>query len=337
MTVQTTAPRADILTSARLKITLLYLVMGGAIFVVGGYLVYDRIVAVIVSALASLRNLAATHATGSSTAIASIIESEIRQMNLEVGAWILVAIIVAAWLLATLTLEPVKAALEREQHFMANISHELRTPLSIMKTNAEVALMDSELTDEELAETVKSNLEEIDRLTNIIRFLLTFSSLENRLTNIQLEPVNLNKAFTKAAKLAKGKAAEKNIRLSVEPGKGELAVAGNLALLEELAQNLLGNAIAYTPAGGWIRARTIRENGNVVLSVADSGVGIPPKDIANVFEPFYRGTNTAYDKSGRSAGLGLTIVREIAGAHHAIINVESKLGKGTKIDVKFPK
>ena len=335
MAFQIATQRTDVLASARLKITLLYLAMGGAIFVVGGYLVYDRLVAVIVDALTSLRNLATAHAMGASASITTIIESEIRRMNIEVGIWTVVAIFVAAWILATLTLEPVKAALEREQQFMANTSHELRTPLSIMKTNAEVALRDQNLTDQELAETVKSNLEEIDRLSNIIRFLLTFSSLENRLANLQLETISLDKVIAKTGKSAREKAEEKNVRWSVETEGREFKVSGNTALLEEMAQHLFQNAIVYTPTGGSIRVRIAREKGAVALSVADSGVGIPPNDQAHIFEPFYRGRNTVYDKSGRSAGLGLTIVKEIAAAHHATISMESRLNKGTRIEVRF--
>jgi signal transduction histidine kinase len=113
---------------------------------------------------------------------------------------------------------------------------------------------------------------------------------------------------------------------------------GNATTLGELLVNLLKNALAYTPTGGSVTIAARQKRGQAILSISDTGIGIPAKDIPNIFEPFYRGENAYSERSKkRGSGIGLAIVKEIAELHGARVSVESELGKGTTFFIRFAK
>jgi signal transduction histidine kinase len=269
------------------------------------------------------------------TLITQNIDSQLRQMDLAIGFWLVAVMVFSAYLLAGITLRPVKRAMERQKRFMINISHELRTPLSVMKTTTESTLLGGNtLTRDELIRTKQSDLQEIDRMTNIIEFLLNFSNLENRMSRLAFADVDLSEAVKRAIDLVSARARAKNINivLASEPA----SVSGNATAIEEVALNLIKNAIAYTPPGGTVRVTVERRYGAPMLCVEDNGVGIPEKDLPNIFEAFYRGENAAREGSDNSSGLGLAIVREVVLLHDAKLSVKSELGKGTAITIRFP-
>jgi two-component system sensor histidine kinase TctE len=130
-------------------------------------------------------------------------------------------------------------------------------------------------------------------------------------------------------------AVKKDIDLSLD-AEVEVEVAGNALLLHELLANLLDNAIRYTPAGGRLALRVTREaDGAALLEVEDSGIGIPATERERVFAPFYRAPG-AQQVNGTGAGLGLTIVRDIAVLHGACITLDDSPHGGLKVRVRFP-
>lgn len=328
----------DLLTKARLKITILYFLLGIIIIAVAGYFIYSDITAIIANILQIVEALfrgqiAANMATST---ITQSINAQIKQMDIAIGMWLIIAMVLSAYLLAGITLRPVKRAMERQKRFMGNISHELRTPVSVMKTNMEATLLGGDqLTREELAAAVAGNLEELDRMTEIIEFLLDFSNIENRLDRLAFVDVDMARTAKRVVGIMERFAKEKNITLTlISPEAATLS--GNATAIEEMVTNLVKNAITYTPRGGSVTLTVAKKFGSVTLLVEDTGVGISPKDVANIFEAFYRGDNMAIGEKQGSVGLGLAIVQEIAAFHGATISVVSEVGKGTTMSVYFP-
>jgi signal transduction histidine kinase len=332
----------DLTTRARLKITFLYFILGIVIIAVAGYFIYSDLTAIVRSILSLVGELLngtiPAGQGGAATVIAQTINAEIQQMDIAIGVWLIIAMVLSAYLLAGITLRPVRRAMERQKRFMANISHELRTPITVMRANAEATLLaDGTPTREELTDTVKNNLEELDRMAKIIEFLFNFSNIENRLAKLALENVDIVEQARKAVGLMRRFADEKNIAIALS-GVPAATVTGNATAIEEMVLNLVKNAITYTPAGGAVEILIIKKNfGATTLSVRDAGIGIPPKDIPNIFEAFYRGDGVvSIKRDSGSVGLGLAIVKEIATFHGAAVGVESEVGKGTTISVRFP-
>lgn len=261
--------------------------------------------------------------------------------DLESAESLMQAIAVALTVLLTFTatywiLKPIQRNMENQRRFIADASHELRTPLSIIKTSSELALMDKDkITKGEALETIKSSLDEIDRMSDIIKNLLSMSRINQRTTDIIFAKVDLSRVITDAVKMMKGTANEKNVKISVSK-IDQSYIWGNQTALHGMAVNLLKNAIFYTQSGGQVDVEIRnRYPKNIELSFADTGMGIAPKDLPYIFEPFYRGNKSKPDFSSGS-GLGLTIVKEVVGRHGGSIYVKSAPNKGTQVKVRFP-
>lgn len=246
-----------------------------------------------------------------------------------------VALFTLSFLIATITLRPLKKAFRSQQNFIASASHELRTPLAVMRTTSEVALMNSELGEQEMIKTIRGNLNEIKRITDTLYVLLNFANY-SRAEPLRFMPVNLYDAVSRAVELIRPIADAQKVQL-VFSGRNYPTVKGNAVALEELAINLLKNAVAYTPKGGVVEV-TIHEEGanRILFTVKDTGIGIPENDLPYIFDPFFRGNNSVTARrENPGTGLGLAIVREIANLHQAKLEVKSELGLGTAFFVRF--
>lgn len=237
------------------------------------------------------------------------------------------------YIIGRITLSPARNALESQKQFIGNIAHELRTPLSVIKTNTEVALLDDQV-EGELKDTMMSNIEELDRISEIINNLLSLSALVKP-ERIEFAAVDLSAIATdvvqKFSQLAKR--GEHQVTLRKSP---DAQVWGNATALQQIIGNLLKNAITYTPRGGHIRL-TVEPapNGYVEVIVQDSGMGIARKDLFRIFEPFYR-ADPSRTKGAGGSGLGLAIVSELVKMHQGRITIRSALGRGTTVAVVFP-
>ena len=247
----------------------------------------------------------------------------------------LITFIAIAYFLSEITLRPAKRAHTEQRRFIANVSHELRTPLSVLKTSSEVALLRGKsLTRDEAIEVLKSNIEEVDRMSKIIQFFLNFSTAQNKIDRVQMSAVNLSQIASKAVNILQKLAGERGIELRLVD-KGATVVYGNVTALEEMLLNIIKNSITYTPKDGVVEVTIKHTFDEVLLSVRDTGLGIPPEDVPHIFEPFFKASNTIAKKEG--VGLGLAIVREIAHMHRAQVDVKSRLGRGTTFFVHFKK
>lgn len=224
-------------------------------------------------------------------------------------------------------------ALSAQRRFTADAAHELRTPLAALKL--QVGLATRAHDDAQRAGALAELEAGVDRAAHLVDQLLTMARLEPESPERRSEPVDLA-ALARDAIVARAPlAGDKRIDLG-HTGAASAAVTGDPAMLSMLLGNLLDNALRYTPAEGRVDVATEVRDGGVVLSVIDTGPGIPPAERERVFERFYRGTaQSAGPQTG--SGLGLSIVRRIAAAHGATVSLdEGPDGRGLAVHVRFP-
>jgi two-component system sensor histidine kinase TctE len=225
-----------------------------------------------------------------------------------------------------------KAMLAGQRRFIADASHQLRTPLTVLKTQTELALRETD--PREMREIVESIYRTTDATVHLANRLLTLARAEHRMAEGGLEPLSLLEAARQVGLELAQNAVAKGIDLSLEPSD-EVKVNGHPLLLHEMIANLVENAIRYTPAGGTVMLR-VRGGAQPVLEIEDSGPGIAPEERERVFAPFYR-SPSAHAVHADGSGLGLTIVREIAAFHGAAVTLSERAqGGGLKVDVSFP-
>ncbi|MFI5367909.1 MAG: sensor histidine kinase [Spirochaetia bacterium] len=238
--------------------------------------------------------------------------------------------------LAARTLRPIKKAVESEQRFYANAAHDLRTPLAVMRAEAEVFLRTPAPRLEEARRTLASSLEEITRMSKMVEQMLSLARgdgarPDGRAVFRQLDLAALARSTT--AKMAL-RARQRGVRLSAEaPVQSE--IHGDPPAIERALYNVLENAITYTPSGGSVTVRVQRHGAHVVVSVEDTGIGIPAEDLPHITEPFFRG-DQARGTHAAGAGLGLTIAQAAISDHRGTLQAASRPGHGTTISLRFP-
>ncbi|MBL0224219.1 MAG: HAMP domain-containing protein [Geobacteraceae bacterium] len=223
-----------------------------------------------------------------------------------------------------------KKAENMRRDFVANVSHELRTPVTIIKGYAET-LLDGTLESDPVraARFVEIISSHSERLTNLINDILTLSSLETKEAILELSPIDVSGTIAKACMLLQERAVQKNIAIVNESIGGSLPrVMADQGRLEQVVVNLLENAIKYTSDGGTVRLFTEDEDTFIRVSVADTGIGIPFKDLPRIFERFYR-VDEARTREQGGTGLGLAIVKHIVQLHGGNVSVTSDPGKGS--------
>lgn len=241
------------------------------------------------------------------------------------------------FLVAKFALRPARNSLQFQKRFIGNVAHEIRTPLAIMKTNTEVALMDPGL-DKGMREMLEGTIAELDRASETINNLLSF---DNLMRPTRINPVVIDVAALAEAVLERHRAfaRSRGIKLTLEKGSSP-RIYGKPAAVDQIITNLVKNAINYTPkdSGGSV---TVSINTNlkdeVVVSVADTGIGINERDLYHIFEPFYRAdTSRARGIGTGASGLGLAIVNELVRLHKGSITIRSAVGHGTTFKITFP-
>jgi two-component system phosphate regulon sensor histidine kinase PhoR len=223
-----------------------------------------------------------------------------------------------------------KKAEKIRRDFVANVSHELRTPVTIIKGYAETlldgALQSDPVRSVRFVEIISSHA---DRLANLVNDILKLSSLESKEALLVLNPLDLPGTVDKACMLLQERAMQKNITIVNETtGTTVPRVMADQGRLEQVIVNLLENAIKYTPDGGTVRLFSADDGDHVKVSVADTGIGIPLKDLPRIFERFYR-VDEARTREQGGTGLGLAIVKHIVQLQGGTVSVTSEPGKGS--------
>lgn len=227
--------------------------------------------------------------------------------------------------------------LERiRRDFVANVSHELRTPLTSIKGYAETLLDGFVAADQKTRQFLQIILKHANRLSSIINDLLSLSKIESREESIPKKETDLGEVIDTSIQLVQKLAAEKGIRVIVEPLPASTLIMADRDLLGQAVVNLLDNAIKYTPSKGKVTVSFENLEKEIRLHISDTGVGIPEKDLYRIFERFYRVDKDRSRELG-GTGLGLSIVKHIILAHGGKMWVESELGKGSIFHFSLPK
>lgn len=223
---------------------------------------------------------------------------------------------------------------KQRKDFVANVSHELRTPLSSIKLLAESLLTQKEQDISYYKEFLKDIDSEIDRLSNIINDLLLLVDLDKEKLKLNISPVYINFLLENIIKRFKPLANKKSIDLQLKLcEKIQMRIDGEK--MQQAIINIIHNAIKYTPEGGRVRVSLYSQNKQVKIKVEDNGIGIPKESLSNIFDRFYR-VDKARSRATGGTGLGLSIASQIVSLHGGSIEVESKLGEGSKFYIVLP-
>ena len=224
-----------------------------------------------------------------------------------------------------------------KSQYVLTVSHDLRSSLATIQSCLSVVLNDLTGTIPGKArEMIARAAQRADSLIRFVRDLLNLSRIR-AMEELEKEAVHLDSAIQKVLAQWQMQSTEKSLDIETKILKN-LAILGNQEAFEEMISNLIANAIRYTPRNGKIRITGTRseEDSYVSLAISDTGIGIHPEDIPQIYNDFYRAKNAAIlEKNG--TGLGLSIVKQIVEAHQGNIWVESELGKGSTFTIKLPK
>jgi len=226
--------------------------------------------------------------------------------------------------------------LERvRQDFVANVSHEFRTPLTAIQGFAETLLggaLEDPANRRRFVEIIRDHAARLARLTED---LLELSRIEAGELKLEFQPVSARQLVESCAETVGMKAAAKQLALNLVVPAGLPAMRGDANRLQQVLQNLLDNAVQYTPSGGRIEVSAAGAGGQIVITVADTGIGIPQAEQSRIFERFYR-VDAARSREAGGTGLGLSIARHIVEAHGGRIWVESAVGEGSRFHFSIP-
>ena len=221
------------------------------------------------------------------------------------------------------------------RELIANVSHDLRTPLAIVKGYVETLLIKEEnTTKEERTKYLKTSMSSLDRLEKLIAQLFEYSKLEAKQIEPQKEPFFISELVQDVVAKYQILATEKNIEIQMKANTPVPLVFADVGLVEQVIQNLMDNALQFTPVGGKIWIKLTPNTENVEITVRDTGPGIPENEQSHIFDRYRRASRTGNKSKG--AGLGLAIVKKILELHDTSIRVSSKLNEGTSFIFQLP-
>ena len=220
------------------------------------------------------------------------------------------------------------------RQLLADVSHELLTPLTAIRGYAEtLALPQFVPESKEGQRAVKVIQEEGERIERLVRDLLDLARFEAGGISMADENVDVDEIFERVSERHAKAAEEKGVAIVIEP-HDDIRLIGDPHRLEQAIQNLAANALRHTPPGGSVRLRASRQNGRVVLTVSDSGMGIPQQHLPHVFDRFYKADQSRAQTGG--SGLGLSIVKAIVERHGGSVSARSTQGVETVFEIVLP-
>ena len=229
-----------------------------------------------------------------------------------------------------LMLDRLSESFATQRQFSGNAAHELRTPLAIMQTKLELFAAEHKNMEGDTAELVRSQAEQLDRLSKLVHTLLEMSNLSSapRSDRIELAPL-VEEIITDLTTLASQN------DITMEQDCDNVVITGSDALIYRLVFNLIENAVKYNRRGGSVSVSVHKENSDVVVRVSDTGCGIPEEYRESIFQPFFRVDKSRSRQMG-GVGLGLALVHEIAVLHGGSVRAEPGNKVGTVFIVTLP-
>ena len=229
-----------------------------------------------------------------------------------------------------LMLDRLSESFATQRQFSGNAAHELRTPLAIMQTKLELFAAEHKNMEGDTAELVRSQAEQLDRLSKLVHTLLEMSNLSSapRSDRIELAPL-VDEIITDLAPLASQN------DITMEQDCDNVVITGSDALIYRLVFNLIENTVKYNRQGGSVSVSVHKENNNAIVCVSDTGCGIPEECRESIFQPFFRVDKSRSRQMG-GVGLGLALVHEIAVLHGGSVRAEPGNKSGTVFIVTLP-
>jgi signal transduction histidine kinase len=234
-------------------------------------------------------------------------------------------------------LDRIAAYLGEKRDLLANAAHELRTPLAAIRSSVEVALA-SERSNEEYQELLVEIIDQGESLETLVNQLLVISESEAEQLRLDREPIAFDETVCRSAEMFAGVAESRNIEMKTRIS-APVRIRGNGHLLKQLVNNLIDNAIKYTPPGGRVAIELSQDDAShtAQLSVVDTGIGISETDIPKVFDRFFRADKSRTRLTETvGTGLGLSIGQAVALAHQGRIQCESQVDCGSRFTVELP-
>jgi len=233
-------------------------------------------------------------------------------------------------------LEELKSNDAKRRELVANVSHDLRTPLTSLQGYLETLLLKEDtITAEERRKYLEIVTSHSQRLGQLVTELFELAKLDSVETLLNVEAFSFGELIQDVAQKYQLTANRKNINLNTEFGQEMPLVYGDIGLIQRVLENLIDNAIRYTPSGGTITLALNNNQDNIIIKVIDTGCGIPEDEIPHIFNRFYRSKSNSNEKSYNS-GLGLAIAQRILNLHGSKISANSHINEGTTFSFQLP-
>jgi len=224
---------------------------------------------------------------------------------------------------------------EMQKEFVANVSHELRTPLTTIKSYAET-LLDGAVDEKEIAVSFLDVINhEADRMTALVQDLLELSRLDNKQTKFKMQNISLSHIVEGSVDKYQIHAKKKKQKMIYEGTASDYKIVGDAGRIEQVIKNIISNAVKYSYEEATISIQVTEKNRFIMVTIQDTGMGIPEDDLARIFDRFYR-VDKARSRAMGGTGLGLAIAKEIMEYHGGHIKVNSEIGVGTSFYLYFP-
>lgn len=229
-------------------------------------------------------------------------------------------------------LDRIESVIEREKSFTSYASHEFRTPLAVLKGTLEI-LIRKPRSQKEYEDKVQYCIKEIDRLNHLVDDLLILSRYENQRMSLHLDVVNIQSVIDSALSYFATTIHQKDIGIETIMQTNALSFESDTNLFSTIINNLISNAVKYSHNGGEIRINVHEEDGHILLSITDRGIGIPEKELDKIFDKFHR---SADDAAIKGFGLGLPIVKRFCQLLNIQLDIESTENVGTCVILRIP-
>ena len=257
-----------------------------------------------------------------------------RRRNLAIGAGVL-GLLAASFGLIIASAQRQRRLARQQMEFVAAVSHELRTPLAVIRSAGE-NLADGVVAADDQVRRYGSLIEsEGRRLSDMVERVMEFAGIASGRSTHARSDVDLARAIADAADGLRAEARERGVSVTIDAGGSLPHVPGDADAIRSALQNIIGNAVKYSPGGGHVNIRAEASGSRVRVTVADRGIGIDADDLPHIFKPFFRGRR-ASDAQIRGTGIGLSVVRHVVDAHRGDVRVESRPGEGTTVTIDFP-
>ncbi len=234
------------------------------------------------------------------------------------------------------SVELIRLDRDRSRDFLADVSHELRTPLAALRMFNELLRAGAADDPEARSEFIESSGQQIERLDWLAQNLLDLSKLDSGLVLLDLRPDDLRAAVETAVEQTAAAAMRRGVNVALHLPDAPIRIRHDPQRIGQVVANLVGNAIKFTPRDGSVTVDLAAAPDGARIEVSDTGVGIEPAELPHIFERFYRGSR-ANEARGSGSGLGLAIVHSIVDMHGGAIEVESRVGGGSRFIVTLPR